>query len=490
MISLLETTSSSVQDTKTGLPLKSPAPHVTPQKTKKSDVVDVTTHIEETPLVQQPTKTQKTPTKTMSPPTSSVSAPQHYPTKSSTLRCEKLENEESCLRATLEGNVLAPFLSIDTQVASWQELYGLCKDKSHEEISRGRNRGYVSLSSTWDELLRDNSSRSKSRRVVNRALAALPWSRPILCNACGGSLVSTKQQKSSFMYASTKHLRPVHVPYSLRRRVWCALLDVGSNFVLRDEDIVSTSAMRERYASSLRRAEQIGIDCEEQVLKDVRRCHQYLRLAQTEMMRDAVTRLVKAWIVQGKFGTRGYYQGLSSVCVVFLVLFDMEEASAFSCLCVFLERHVLRPCSVPARAPVSSSRSPSRSPTKRMMRTPEKRRDGERSRDGETGPYTPPRRDLDKEQTSKNNWWDAQDHTLKFRLSKIAKLVGFHDSVREKCVLGNSTKTLINTHEHKIQNTGPCISSGTHSTSSRHVRFTISSLDVCSHITHSFVACT
>ena len=140
----------------------------------------------------------------------------------------------------------------------------------------------------------------------------------------------------------------------------------------RDEDIVSTSAMRERYAFSLRRAEQIGIDCEEQVVKDVRRCHQYLRLAQTEMMRAAVMRLVKAWIVQGKFGTRGYYQGLSSVCVVFLVLFDMEEASAFSCLCVFLERHVLRPCSVPARAPVSSSRSPSRSPTKRMMRTPER----------------------------------------------------------------------------------------------------------------------
>ena len=250
----------------------------------------------------------------------------------------------------------------------------------------------------------------------------------------------------------------------------------------RDEDIVSTSAMRERYAFSLRRAEQIGIDCEEQVVKDVRRCHQYLRLAQTEMMRAAVMRLVKAWIVQGKFGTRGYYQGLSSVCVVFLVLFDMEEASAFSCLCVFLERHVLRPCSVPARAPVSSSRSPSRSPTKRMMRTPEKRRDGERSRDGETGPYTPPR---DKDQTLKNNWWDAQDHTLKFRLSKIAKLVGFHDSVRDH------TLEFENKHTHtQNTNTGPCISSGTHSTSSRHVWFTISSLDVCSHITNSFVACT
>ena len=96
------------------------------------------------------------------------------------------------------------------------------KDKSHEEISRGKNRGYVSLSSTTDELLRDNSSRSKSRRVVNRALAALPWSRPILCK-CVWWFVGFYETEISFMYASTKHLRPVDIPYSLRRRVWCAL---------------------------------------------------------------------------------------------------------------------------------------------------------------------------------------------------------------------------------------------------------------------------
>jgi serine/threonine protein kinase len=422
----LETKQHKKQDIKPAqFPLKSPAPPLaTPLKTKKSDIVDMTTHVEETPLIRVTTPTKKSPVSRSPPSTTTTTS-----TTNTTLRCEKLENEKSCLRATLEGNVLAPFLPIDMQCASWQELYSLFRDKIPRGfeggMSRGKNKTYISLASTWDNLLQLNDD---SNSKVRRALAALPWSRPILCTACGGSLCSTKKKDSTFLlYASIKSLRPVHVPYSLRRRVWCAFLDVES-----DEDTVSTfSMMRNRYANLLCRASQLGIDCEEQVTKDVNRCHQYIYLTQTPTMRAAVTRLVKAWIVEGRLGTRGYYQGLSSVCVVFLVLFEMDEAFAFACLRTFLERHLLRPSSVPTRFPRSPSRSPTRSrspskdtrspskdtrvhtkdtstketPTKEMMRTPPPKSRIKRM-------HTKPSQSIEEFQATEtkcNNWWDAQD---------------------------------------------------------------------------------
>eukprot|EP00940_MAST-03C_sp_MAST-3C-sp2_P002283 g2283.t1 len=313
-----------------------------------------------------------------------------------------------------------------------QRCFDIVADQRRKVVSR-RNARCDSIQKT-DESAR-LSSALKLIASVRRALAALPWSRPRVIAACGGAVASEGRVQSQ---------RQVVVPPSLRAQVWAALLGVTSvdpSMTDGSSASLSYASSRMYYASLVERARSIvAIDssasayCDSlrtvarQVGKDTRRCHQYIYRAQSPSMRLAVTRIIQAWIVDDLPDRRGYWQGLSSVCMTFLLLYNMDEPTAFSTFSAFVSRYLLN------HDRISSDRTSSNddkatsveqeiSNTKSggSHRTPV-RSAGGRDEDGDV--------DVEKvaSRGSRNMWWAVQDRTLKRQLRSVAQIVGFHDA--------------------------------------------------------------
>eukprot|EP00939_MAST-03C_sp_MAST-3C-sp1_P002823 g2823.t1 len=375
----------------------------------------------------------------------------------------------SCVVSSAMCISLASIRSRCVEIAT---MHGVAKNAI---ASKARDGGRVRL-----------TAELKSLAMVRRALVALPWSKPRLVAACGGSIGSKRGGAPTDVH---KNLRQVYIPPSLRKQVWAALLGVNSIDPLRIESssrTLSFPSARLRYASlvghmqdilarerdvaSVKKSERsphasalIPLAC--QVKKDTRRCHQYIHNAQLSEMYRAATRIIGAWIVDDVPGRRGYWQGLSSVCVTFLLLYNMDEPTAFACFGAFVSRYLLpntekKNATTREKADKASSNSGRRlvdddkndgddgndagsaadADDKVAKRTTtdaseDDEINSEGIEDGKTKLRTPMRgttSSADVESAAPvahNEWWKVQDRTLKRQLQRVAQIVGFHDAV-------------------------------------------------------------
>lgn len=114
----------------------------------------------------------------------------------------------------------------------------------------------------------------------------------------------------------------IDIPPFCRGKVWAGLLDVTGN-------------IEEQY---LRLDKETPIITDRQIAVDIPRCHQYNAILSSPIAHCKLRRVLKAWIMAHPHLT--YWQGLDSLCAVFLHLNFNEEHLAFACLSSFIEKYL------------------------------------------------------------------------------------------------------------------------------------------------------
>ena len=114
----------------------------------------------------------------------------------------------------------------------------------------------------------------------------------------------------------------VDIPPFCRGKVWAGLLDVAGN-------------IEEQY---LQLDKETPIITDRQIAVDIPRCHQYNAILSSPVAHRKLKRVLKAWIMAHSHLT--YWQGLDSLCAVFVHLNFNEEHLAFSSLSAFIEKYL------------------------------------------------------------------------------------------------------------------------------------------------------
>ena len=114
----------------------------------------------------------------------------------------------------------------------------------------------------------------------------------------------------------------VDIPPFCRGKVWAGLLDVTGNIA-------------EQY---LQLDKETPIVTDRQIAVDIPRCHQYNSVLSSPVAHHRLKRVLKAWLMAHPHLT--YWQGLDSLCAVFVHLNFNDEACAFASLSAFIDKYL------------------------------------------------------------------------------------------------------------------------------------------------------
>ncbi|CAK8696891.1 unnamed protein product [Clavelina lepadiformis] len=114
----------------------------------------------------------------------------------------------------------------------------------------------------------------------------------------------------------------VDIPPFCRGRVWAGLLDVMGN-------------IEEQY---LNYDKETPVPADRQIAVDVPRCHQYNAVLSSPVAHQKLKRVLKAWLMAHPNLT--YWQGLDSLCAVFVHLNFNDEPLAWVSLSKFIDKYL------------------------------------------------------------------------------------------------------------------------------------------------------
>ena len=114
----------------------------------------------------------------------------------------------------------------------------------------------------------------------------------------------------------------VDIPPFYRGKVWAGLLDVTGN-------------IDEQY---LQLDKESPIITDRQIAVDIPRCHQYNSILSSPVAHHKLKRVLKAWLMAHPH--LSYWQGLDSLCAVFVHLNFNDEPTAFASLSAFIEKYL------------------------------------------------------------------------------------------------------------------------------------------------------
>ena len=114
----------------------------------------------------------------------------------------------------------------------------------------------------------------------------------------------------------------VDIPPFYRGKVWAGLLDVTGNI---DEQYMQLD-------------KETPIIADRQIAVDIPRCHQYNSVLSSPVAHQKLKRVLKAWLRAHPHLT--YWQGLDSLCAVFVHLNFNDEPCAFASLSGFIEKYL------------------------------------------------------------------------------------------------------------------------------------------------------
>ena len=114
----------------------------------------------------------------------------------------------------------------------------------------------------------------------------------------------------------------VDIPPFCRGKVWAGLLDVCGN-------------IDEQY---LQLDKETPIITDRQIAVDIPRCHQYNAVLSSPVAHHKLKRVLKAWLMSHPHLT--YWQGLDSLCAVFVHLNFNDEPRAWASLSAFIQKYL------------------------------------------------------------------------------------------------------------------------------------------------------
>ena len=114
----------------------------------------------------------------------------------------------------------------------------------------------------------------------------------------------------------------VDIPVFFRGHVWACLLDVQGDI---DDEYVHID-------------KETPFLADRQIAVDIPRCHQYNTILSSPAAHEKLKRVLKAWLSSHQHLT--YWQGLDSLCAVFLHLNFNNEARAYKSLSLFIDKYL------------------------------------------------------------------------------------------------------------------------------------------------------
>ena len=192
--------------------------------------------------------------------------------------------------------------------------------------------------SNYTAKLREQHGCKKQKISLRRTLLSSPAApeQPAASNAQEETARAQRVRELLLRYPATRvevveHCMRAGIPPTLRCEVWAAALGVGR-----------FGGLREAY-------DRIDVSMtskdDDQIAKDVPRCHQYDPWLGSEAGKHKLGRILKKWsVARGHVGTSRYIQGMASLAAPFAALAFHDEPLAYAGYTALLSRYAYLAC--------------------------------------------------------------------------------------------------------------------------------------------------